>query len=379
MENAGKSCVFLFNPTCEYEVANGNASWQPNRLLQKMENDLATLPMFFGQKNDLILVDKIPGADFLHSFHKLGVQLPEFEKRENTKNAALLNRTFHKLIPWGWSPRVHKLLNPLKPNCSEEFKKSPVYGWKHEYRELYSKKFALEILNQLIVDFPEKKFIAQTQTGKVCTSLQEVEKLLNRWGKLMVKSPWGSSGRGLQPITKTPVHEKVWEKISGIITDQGYVIIEPFLNKVMDLAFQFELAKQQVNFLGTTCFLTDKKGQYSGNYLNGIPNSNFPEIYELLTTGAEKIVQPLKTVIGRSNLASNYEGTFGVDVLFFIDENEEIKVNPCLEINVRKNMGLLSIYLEKLIDARQPGMFKTYYNKEITFFRFKQKLEKKHP
>ena len=47
--------IYLFNPTCEYAVANGHTSWQPNRLLQKMEEDLGTLPLFFARPQDVIL------------------------------------------------------------------------------------------------------------------------------------------------------------------------------------------------------------------------------------------------------------------------------------------------------------------------------------
>ena len=62
-------------------------------------------------------------------------------------------------------------------------------------------------------------------TPHICNNTVEIDALINKWGKVMLKSPWSTSGRGIQPVTKTPVVQKVWEKISGMIKQQGYVIV----------------------------------------------------------------------------------------------------------------------------------------------------------
>ncbi|MCD6354515.1 MAG: hypothetical protein J7L95_03110, partial [Prolixibacteraceae bacterium] len=266
--------IYLFNPTCEYAVANGHASWQPNRVLQKMESDLATLPQFFTQPNDFVLVDKLPSHEFISSVEELHFQSPHFlSTKEALAKPSFLELQKNKLCPWGWSPAAHKLLAPLKPSCSDDFSRSPVSQWKPEYRNFYSKKFARGILERLLSDFPSEQFLPPAMLTRVCTTNQEIEALLENWGKIMVKAPWSSSGRGLQPITKTPVHPKVWEKTAGILREQGYAIVEPFCDKALDLAFEFEFKKGKVTFLGVSYFLTDGKGQYQGNYLNGLPCS----------------------------------------------------------------------------------------------------------
>ena len=70
--------IYLFNPTCEYAVANGSANWQPNRILQKMEFDLSALPLFFAGKNDFVLVEKIPSEEFTDSLKQIGIAIPNF-------------------------------------------------------------------------------------------------------------------------------------------------------------------------------------------------------------------------------------------------------------------------------------------------------------
>lgn len=372
--------IYLFNPTCEYAVANGRASWQPNRLFQKMEEDLGSLPLFFARPNDVILVQKIPPPQFLKNLQELNIIPPLFLQSDKIRtNHEFINQPKNRLLPWGWSPAAHKLLNPLKPSCSPAFLQSPTANWKPEYREIYSKKFALNILKTLLPELPPEKVLPRQLIPQVCTTKPEIENLFKKWGKIMVKAPWSSSGRGLQRVTKTPVVEKVWEKLLGIICDQGYVIVEPLLNKVLDMAFQFEIKNGNISYLGISRFLTDEKGQYQGNFLNGWPDNLDSETTKFAEKLPEMIVNPLKTAIENSLLATFYEGNFGVDTLIFRDQQNKLRVNPCLEINVRQNMGLLSLHFEKLISLGKKGVFKTRYQPGKSFAEFAEEMKKKYP
>jgi len=175
------------------------------------------------------------------------------------------------------------------------------------------------------------------------------------------------------------VVEKVWEKLLGIINDQGYVIAEPLLDKVLDMAFSFKLEQGKVNYLGISRFVTDNKGQYQGNYLNGWPTDLNSQVLHFAESLPEMIVEPLQKAIETSPFAENYEGNFGVDTLIFRDETGNLRVNPCLEINGKQTMGLLSLHLEKLISPNKKAMFKMFYQQGKSFQEFKQKMETNHP
>jgi hypothetical protein len=360
-------------------VENGTTSWQPNSLLQKLESDLALLPIYFAGSSDYVIVNENPSNQILSNLNKLNIDIPKFLIKSSINNFTKYQFVIEKLLPWGWSPAEHKLLNPLKEYCSDSFKESPVFNWKSAHRALYSKKFALKVLNDLHAEIDSPYTIKKEKFGKICYTKQEVEELLQLWNKLMVKAPWSSSGRGLQPITKTPVHDKVWEKITGIIRDQGYVIVEPYFNKVFDLALQFIVEKREIKYIGTSKFVTDKKGQYQGNFLNGIPKNLSPELKDFIEKIPELIVEPLIKVLEKSELVIQYEGNFGVDSLICCDENNDLKINPCLEINVRQNMGLISLHLEQLIHPNKPGMYRTYYNPKKSFSEFVFEMETKFP
>jgi hypothetical protein len=372
--------IFLFNPTCEYAVANGSPNWQPNRLLQKMEADLSVLPLFFAGKNDFVLVDQMPTKEFIQSLKHIMIEIPGFIlKNETNNNQQFLQLPKNKLIPWGWSPAAHQNLLPLKQSCSVEFRQSPVYHWNPEHREITSRKFAIDILNKVCTSINADYLIPTEHTPKICNTQNDFENAIRQWGKIMVKAPWSSSGRGLQPITKTPVHQKVWEKVMGIVKDQGYAIAEPYLNRVLDLAFLFELKKGKVEFLGFSNFCTNQKGQYEGNYINGLPLNTKNEIVEFANTVEREIREPLIKAIETTKMAVFYEGVFGVDTLIYTDSAGKLRINPCLEINVRHTMGMLSLQLEKLVKPGTKGMFRTFYQPGVSFYTFKKEMEKKYP
>ncbi len=371
--------IYLFNPTCEYAVANGHSSWQPNQLLQKMEMDLGTLPGYLAHRRDIVLVKETPGAPFINYLHERGFESPRFVLLRDALDGTPPLQELGRLMPWGWSPATHRLLEPLKPRCSNEFQQSPVAKWAPAQREIYSKKFALEIHKILRSQLPEGTILPAGKLPRVCSNRPQIENLLRKWGKLMVKAPWSSSGRGLQPVTKTPVVEKVWDKITGIIKDQGYVMVEPMLDKVMDVALQFEVKNQKVTFLGVSRFLTDKKGQYQGNFLRNTKENIPPEarpIFHLLPDWARNSISK---AIENSILARQYEGFFGIDVLIYREITGKIRVNPCLEINVRQNMGLLALHLEKQLASQSEGIFKTLYLPERSFSAFQKDMEKRYP
>ena len=372
--------IYLFNPTCEYAIANGSPNWQPNRLLQKMEADLSTLPLFFAGKNDFVLVAQMPNAEFIQSLQRINVEIPGFIlKNEAASNVEFLKLSKNRLIPWGWSPAAHQLLLPLKQSCSAEFRQSPLYQWKPEHREITSRKFAIEILQRVCTSIDADYLLPPELNPNICTTVNDFENTIRQWGKIMVKAPWSSSGRGLQPITKTPVHPKVWEKLMGIVKEQGCAIAEPYLNKVLDLAFLFELKKGKVEFKGISNFCTNQKGQYEGNYLNGLPLNTEKEIVEFVNVVEREICEPLIKAIENSKMDSIYEGVFGVDTLIYSGEMGKLRINPCLEINVRHTMGMLSLQLEKLVQPGKKGMFRTYYQPGVSFYQFKQEMESKFP
>lgn len=289
--------VYLFNPSCDFAIANGSKNWQPNKTLQKMEADLAVLPMFFAKQNDFVLVDELPDNNFLKTMQQLGFETPRFIiKKEFSENQLFINESKNRLLPWGWSPAAHQLLTPLKSSCSPCFQNSPVFKWSQEHQEISSRKFASEILKKVKHSLSVNWTIENSQLPIICSSHSDIENAIADCGNLILKAPWSSSGRGLQPITKTPIHPKVWEKINSVISEQGFIMAEPLLNKVHDMAFLLELKNGCTRFLGVSHFFTNSIGQYGGNWLNGLSENQSPELTDFI----QKCIEELQ--IGRAHV-----------------------------------------------------------------------------
>ncbi len=369
--------IYFFNPTCDFAIANGSPNWQPNQLLQKMEEDLDLLPAYLATPSDGIILNNYPSGSFLDEFQKVKFTFPGFIQK---KNLNLISRNkIRNIQPWGWSPAAHKQTEYLKNFCSDEFSVSPVFNWHPEIKHFYSRSFSATVLAEVLKNLKTGNMLPQSYLPKVCKTATDVENAVKCWGKVMLKAPWSSSGRGLQPITKTPVHQKVWEKIKGIIRDQGFLLAEPLLNKVHDMAFLFELNKGIIRFTGTSHFFTDKNGKYEGNFLKGVSKPGFNSVDSFINKIQTDMLTALTRVLQNSKLPSVYEGPLGVDMLIYRDDDDELYINPCLEINLRYTMGFVALNTEKLLAEKSKGVFRIFYEPGKSFFSFSHEMRTKHP
>src|SRR5690606_39170499 len=137
---------------------------------------------------------------------------------------------------------------------------------------------------------------------------------------------------------------------------------------------QFEITFKSIRYVGISRFMTDQKGQYQGNYLNGWPETFDKQEIIFAEMMAGQLAPILAQVLEKSKLAECYEGNFGVDTLIYKDPQGILRINPCLEINVRQNMGLLSRMLEKKLPANRKGIYRTWFNKSSNFSAFSAKM-----
>jgi hypothetical protein len=111
-----------------------------------------------------------------------------------------------------------------------------------------------------------------------------------------------------------------------------------------------------VNFAGYSLFDTDEHGNYKGNFL--LPDA---EIVRSLTawvsphtldTVREALLAELSALLGTA-----YRGYLGVDMMICrIGENWQ--VHPCVEINLRMNMGVVSrLFFDRWMDPLVRGKF----------------------
>ncbi|NOU58559.1 hypothetical protein [Marinifilum caeruleilacunae] len=369
--------IFVYNPTCEIAIANGTVSYMPNKMLSQFEKDLDVLPMYFAKEKDIVLVDRIPDQEFIASIQKTGLSIPAFRKFEaSLRDKDFISLNKESLEPWGWSPRIHHIFNELKSACSPAFSNRANSNWKKEHKDLYSRKKALEILHTFLDNSRQDKYIDKQDTAKICTSVSHVEELISAWKQIVIKAPWSSSGRGLQVLRQSHLNDSIVQWIKGTLDLQGYLMVEPLLNKQFDFSLQYYIHENgKIDFLGNGFFSTNSNGQYDSNILGGMPE----EMQKYLPKkDMQELADGIKEVLG-SDLAKNYCGYLGVDCMLFLDQDQKMRIQPCLEINLRYNMGTLALIFDQYLHPESKGVFKVHFQPKSTFDQFHKSMSDKHP
>ena len=340
--------LYLFNPDNEISIANGTNGYTPKTNISVMAGDLAFLSAYLAGKGDYVLVTKMPDFDFMKSREEVfGLDC----KPVIWEKAQLLS--FSELKPWGWSPRVHNLLKDLKSRCNEQFRESVMSTWSDERRDLYSRRMAATCLTEMVQAIP---CLGKDIIPSECNTLAEI-RLLSEKENIVVKAPWSSSGKGVLFIPKGQITCKEEEVLSGILRKQGYVMVEKRLNRVLDFAMEFEMDRLfHLNFLGYSVFQTSRRGEYEGNTVAS--NSSLEGIIAKYTgTGFLREIREQLEKLVTTVFHGKYVGYMGVDMMIYEDESGEFGIQPCVEINLRYNMGIVSIALQRYLRRECRGCF----------------------
>ncbi len=348
--------LYWFNPDNEMSVANGGASYTLPGNIAAMADDLSFLPACLAADGDFVLVPEPVDAFFLDRFRDL------FRKDVRpVLRADLSTLAFGRVLPWGWSPRAHRVLAPAVANASPAFRRSPAAVWDDTCRDLRSRVRALDCLRLLRgrLDMP-----CLADLPAVCESLEEVRRLA-AVRPVVVKAPWSSSGRGVLMLRCGPLSAKEEQIVGGVLRRQGFVMVEPRLRRLLDFAMEFELSSAgAAECLGLSVFFTGDGGGYEGNLVAAQPllrarlAAILPDVSLLDgVRGALTEVLPLL-------FKGKYEGPLGVDMMVYEDSDGRPLVQPCVEINLRHTMGLLALRLAASLAPGGEGLFRVRYSRE---------------
>ena len=376
-----KPNVYLFNPTCELAVANGSANFMASAKLRRFEDELSTLPGILAQSNDLVIVDRQPSRQFIDQLENAGFLPPLYRPMENIlSDPSCMPDKIGFLFPWGWSPSAHKLMQPFKSICSSDFLNSPVAEWQEIQHELYSRRSSLDILTRIITNNNFCNVLTLNDLPEICTNHNDILRLQQKWGKVVVKAPWSASGRGLQVLRPNEYNQTNRQVISGILKQQGYVVTGPWHNKELDLSFQFfSFGNGRIEYKGLTSFSTDLAGHYLSNFIQEFPTDLNPEIEEFLKQNIPEIKNALQETLIISDYSSRYYGWLGVDAMIFRSDQGDLIFHPCLEINCRFTMGAVALSLRNHVAEYSNGEFRITHGKNGDFFEFCREMTKKEP
>ena len=199
--------------------------------------------------------------------------------------------------------------------------------------------------------------VAESSSGQcyplpiVAKSLREVEAALERWGRIVLKSPLSGSGKGIRWVSEALSHSDIGWCLHNL-EHYGSIIAEERQNVIQDFAMLFSCNlpfKSGIEFFGYSLFFTSN-GAYKGSV---VENDSFIEEY-LCSQGANLAeLRRIRTRLQEhltKELAGWYKGFLGVDMFLFSPADKEHRralLNPVVEINLRLTMGHLFRHLAR--------------------------------
>lgn len=362
--------LHYFNPGHETAVHNGSSYYMPPSNVVKMQQDLEYLPAWYTDSKDYILT-KTDLRNFRKYWLENNLKLAQSVILEELSTVS----PDFKVFPWGLSPQIIHFFDETSKSFNIECK---IPRWNKVLTDLTSRENSKSILQNISSSLVE---LDNNIIPVSFSSLPDIENYIHKSKyQLLAKSPFSSSGRGLLwlPIGHLTQTEK--QILHGMIKKQGRVFIEKALNKYIDFAMEFYITKEgDITFVGYSLFETTTRGAYLGNILDSqtniqrrITSAIDHNLLELVKINLQKIL--------KDRFSTVYSGYIGVDMMIY-EDNGKYKLHPCLEINVRTNMGIIAINIyNEYLHPDSIGMFYIdFISEEEGIYKSDMELNEKYP
>lgn len=343
--------VYCFNPENDMAMAQGGASYCAPPAARAIAADLSLLPFWYAKDGGVILTPLPISAQWLEKERQL------LEITTTWKDASRFRMEPDDCpIPWGWSLAMSKRF--IRWGTRED--QLPDFEKLERIRRLSHRSVSIFILKQLQND---ATLFFLPELPVELNRIEQVRSYVERYERTVLKAPWSGSGRGIlwgRGAFNRPC--ETWSR--GVLNKQGMIIAEQAYHKVCDLAMEFQSdGSGRVGFAGYSFFQTDEKGAYQGNLL--LSNAEIERrISEYLPEYPLRMLCDRLERILSALIGDAYRGYLGIDMLVWRDRNGCCHLHPCVELNLRMNMGVVSriLYDRYLKEDKRGRYFVRYFS-----------------
>ena len=345
-----KKALYIFNPEHDLALASGETNYMAPASARRMASELALLPMWYAEEGSAVLAPSAYNLGYVKKIQELlGLSVDLMTEPELAIEPNL------DIRPWGWDVALRKRLSGLGMDEALLPSMEQLDG----LREYSHRSKAVSLLPELQLNeyFCGESYYLKTQ--------EEWKTFVEERECCLLKAPLSGSGKGLNWCKGifTPF-------ISGwctrVAASQGGIIAEPIYNKVEDFAMEFYSdGTGEVTFMGYSLFYTGKSGMYEGNRLL----SNEAIWKQLSQYVPSKVLTDLENCLKyrlSALVGTVYKGYLGVDMMICrFPENEKpvFRIHPCVEINLRMNMGIVARFLyDRYVRSDSTGRFVIDYH-----------------
>lgn len=339
------SILYLFNPENDLALADGGKSYTPPPLARTIAHDLSTLPLWYAGEGDVVC---LPASGFAQPLEPV-LEALEIERRTCVPHA--LPADVSACSPWGWSPEVVRRFSRYGVPSSalpaaEELACQREWAHRIRTREL------LTYLRDVSIDVPD-------ELPTLFSSEDAVSRFVTEHERAMLKAPWSGSGKGLC-FTYGDYNLVTRRWVQGVLRRQGEVVGELFFDKVEDMAMEFFSDGNRVVFAGYSWFETDARGVYKGNALLSDDDIERRVAAYFPVVELRRVRNALETFFTR-HIPAVYRGCFGVDMMIYRRAGA-FALHPCVEINLRMNMGMVSrLFYDRYVAPGSTGTYRVDY------------------
>ena len=355
----------IFNPEHDLALAFGGTNYTPPPMARILRRDLQLLPIWFSQSGDSVLSQNsdtdCEWLNCINTQYQLGI------------NVASVNDVaqYDAFAPWGWNKYIRRRL--FLDGANENH--LPTETQIDTIRDLSHRRISIEIHRRFLALVPSLRDITPVE----CFSLDEVLRFVKSHPVAYTKAPWSSSGKGIyRAIEPDGLDFTRW--VSGIIKRQGSIMCEKPLKAVLDFAMEFECANGQTQFIGYSVFNNDTHSSYSGGM---VACSDFLHKKITDTLGNENLINDIRSAaikIIDTLIAPHYTGYLGLDMMIYLDADNTLQVNPCIELNLRTTMGVVSSIIgNRIVAPHSHGIFNVEFHKSIISADYVAELERNNP
>lgn len=345
-----RKSLYLFNPEHDLALASGETNYMPPASARQIASELALLPIWYAEKKSAVLAPSAYNIDYLRHMQKL-LDIPVYLMTE----PELASEPNLDIRPWGWNVALRKRLSGLGVNEALLPSVKELNCW----REYSHRSKAVSLLPELQLNayFCGKSYYLKTP--------EEWKAFVEEQEGCLLKAPFSGSGKGLN-WCKGAFTPFISGWCARVAASQGGVIAEPIYNKVEDFAMEFySNGSGEVTFAGYSLFHTGKSGMYEGNRLlsdEAIRKQLTQYVpLEALADLEGYLKCKLSMLIGIV-----YKGYLGVDMMicrFPANEKQVFRIHPCVEINLRMNMGVMTRLLyDHYVYTDSTGRFEIDYD-----------------
>lgn len=334
--------LHVFNPEHDIALASGLTNFTAPHAGRQLRADVGFLPALWAMPGDYVLVDHVEAAQksYARLRSKVGARGVTF-----VDDGQLERLPVDGVEAWGWDAALVAMLR--RKGVRQEL--LPTREQTDRIRLLSHRRTSARLLPLLQTE-------GTVGEAFECSSLDEVRQLLRERGRVVVKAPWSSSGRGVRFLSADDLTPSTLNWLNNVVQRQGSVMVEPQYNKVKDFGMEYEATADGIRYVGLSLFQT-QNGAYTGNIL-ATERTKREMISRYIPGDLLDYIQ--ERIMAYVDLG-DYQGPFGVDMMLTAGSSHCL-LHPCVEINLRRTMGHVALALAPTDDDVRRVMRIEYTN-----------------